>query len=80
MITAEQIAEWRALQGEGMNSAVGEYTPHEFWDLLTEFEAQRDVLIEARKWIDGQPARSTCKYTTQYELEAAIDAALGREQ
>lgn len=54
-ITDAEIAEWRALQGEGMTSAVGEYTPEEFWRLLDAFEAQRnesaarDVLLaEAR--------------------------------
>lgn len=38
MITPEQIAEWRALQGRGMCSAIGEYTPSEFWDLLSAYE------------------------------------------
>jgi hypothetical protein len=42
-------------------------------------DALVDALTEARKWIDGQPARSTCKYTTQFELEEAIDAALARD-
>jgi hypothetical protein len=42
-------------------------------------DALVDALTEARKWIDGQPARSTCKYTTQFELEEAIDNALARD-
>ncbi len=36
MVDAEQIAEWRKLQDEGMISAVGEYTPAEFWDALAD--------------------------------------------
>lgn len=38
-IGADQIAEWRALQHAGMTSAVGEYTPAEFWTLLDAYEA-----------------------------------------
>lgn len=38
-ITKERIAEWRALRNEGITSAVGEYTPSEFWELLDAFEA-----------------------------------------
>lgn len=37
-ISREAIAEWRALQGQGMTSAVGEYTPPEFWTLLDAYE------------------------------------------
>lgn len=38
-ITAEERAEWRALQSSGMESAVGEYTPAAFWELLDAYEA-----------------------------------------
>lgn len=31
--------EWRSERGNGMTSAVGEYTPREFWDLLDAYEA-----------------------------------------
>jgi len=31
-ISDRQIAEWRLLFGKGMESAVGEFTPPEFWD------------------------------------------------
>lgn len=30
--------EWRSIKGSGMTSAVGEYTPAEFWDLLDDYE------------------------------------------
>lgn len=40
-ISDKQIAEWRALRNEGMTSAVGEYTPKEFWDVLDELERLR---------------------------------------
>jgi hypothetical protein len=43
MPNRETIAGWRAVQGEGMNSAVGEYTPEEFWSLLDDYEALRDA-------------------------------------
>ena len=53
-VNHEQIAEWRKVRGHGMISAVGEYTPSEFWLLLDNFErldrdraatlAERDAL------------------------------------
>lgn len=52
MISADQIAEWRRLRGQGMTSAVGEYTPGEFWEVLDELERvirQRDKLLTACK-------------------------------
>jgi hypothetical protein len=39
LISADQMAEWRALHGEGMVSAVGEYTPEEFWLALDTIDA-----------------------------------------
>lgn len=41
---AKTIADLRALQRCGMRSAVGEYTPGEFWDALDAIES-RDVKI-----------------------------------
>jgi hypothetical protein len=38
-ISLETIAEWRAERGRGMCSAIGEYTPAEFWTLLDAYEA-----------------------------------------
>jgi hypothetical protein len=38
-ISRETIAEWREEQGKGMASAIGEYTPPEFWELLDAYEA-----------------------------------------
>lgn len=38
-INAARIAEWRKRQGKGMISALGEYTPSEFWELLDAYEA-----------------------------------------
>ena len=37
-----EIAEWRALRGQGLTSAIGEYTPSEFWRVLDEFESLRN--------------------------------------
>lgn len=38
MITKEQISEWRKLKNDGLTSAIGEYTPSEFWECLDEIE------------------------------------------
>jgi hypothetical protein len=38
VIDAATRAEWRKQQGEGMTSALGEYTPEEFWQLLDAYE------------------------------------------
>ena len=43
-ITREEIAEWDALRGEGMVSAVGEYTPEPFWRLLDAHKRTRGML------------------------------------
>jgi hypothetical protein len=43
-MTAEQISELRALRGQGMTSAVGEYTPDELWEALDEIEALREEI------------------------------------
>lgn len=51
MITDEQISAWHALQGEGMISSVGEYTPDEFWDLLSAYEEMRKALAVYGKWM-----------------------------
>lgn len=49
------IADLRSKRGEGMVSAVGEYTPDEFWALLDLAEG----LMEARKaWRDKATAES----------------------
>ena len=40
MIEKATIAEWRSEQGSGSQSALGEYTPPEFWELLDAYELQ----------------------------------------
>ncbi len=37
-ITKDQLAEWRKYRGVGYTSAIGEYTPSEFWDALDEID------------------------------------------
>ncbi len=49
MIDEKQIAEWRELRNEGMESAIGEYTPAEFWDALDEIERLRAELEKTKK-------------------------------
>lgn len=53
MIPAEARAAWRKEQGQGMISAVGEYTPAEFWELLDAYEAALAVLEEVGATIAG---------------------------
>jgi hypothetical protein len=43
---AKKIAELRSLRGQGMISAVGEYTPDEFWDVLDEIERLQGLLFQ----------------------------------
>lgn len=40
-VTDEQITKLEKFRGEGMVSAVGEYTPSEFWDILDDLKAAR---------------------------------------
>jgi len=60
MITHEQIVEWRKLQSKGMVSAIGEYTPAEFWDLLNEVEKMQEgyTLAEAIEKLESSPMQS----------------------
>lgn len=44
MINGKQINEWRALKNDGMRSAIGEYTPEEFWEALDDIERLRSCL------------------------------------
>ena len=57
-LTDEQIAEFERYRGLGMTSAVGEYTPDEFWTLLDEVKrgrifslAERETLT-AVQWVE----------------------------
>ena len=47
MITEKTLNEWKSYKGTGMTSALGEYTPEEFWDAIAEIERltkERDEL------------------------------------
>ena len=66
MITAIQIKEWRDLKSDGMTSAVGEYTPSEFWDALDEIERLRSAL----EWI------SQARTDEAWQLRDVADKAL----
>jgi hypothetical protein len=46
MITEEQICEWKRWKGSGYTSALGEYTPNEFWILL---DAYKELLEENKR-------------------------------
>lgn len=42
--TKKQRMEWRREQGSGMQSAIGEYTPPEFWELLDAVDFLEDKI------------------------------------
>lgn len=44
MFDDKRISELRELFGQGMVSAVGEYTPDELWEALNEIERLRSAL------------------------------------
>lgn len=48
LVTKDQIAYWREVQGEGLESAIGEYTPPEFWNALDTIEQHE----KAQQWTD----------------------------
>jgi len=61
LITKEQIAAWWSMRNQGMTSAVGEYTPSEFWDVLEAYESQQkdiDELVELLPEILNDPPES----------------------
>ncbi len=56
MTTQEQRDKWRLLRNQGMTSAIGEYTPSEFWNLLDDIETllkennfQKDLVEKYKK-------------------------------
>lgn len=48
----KRIAELRALRGQGMTSAVGEYTPNELWEALDALERLRRAAKAALAVLD----------------------------
>lgn len=56
MIGEQQITEWLSVKGEGLTSAVGEYTPAEFWELLDEFQQQTVRVAELEKSLADKTA------------------------
>jgi len=56
MITDAQIAEWRKLRNEGLDSSIGEYTPPEFWLVLDELDALRKDAERYRYLRNRRPA------------------------
>jgi len=53
MIDEAQIRAWRLERYSGMVSAVGEYTPSEFWDALDEIERLRNALGTIARNVDA---------------------------
>jgi len=49
----QQITEWEKLDGEGIASAVGEYTPDEFWYLLDVVQGQQREIARLEQFIEG---------------------------
>ena len=70
-VTDVDIAQWEALRGEGMESAVGEYTPPEFWLLLDEVKRLRTTLRQS-----GAVAKSGARWG----IDATHDARDAREE
>ena len=49
----KRIAELRTHRGEGMISAVGEYTPDELWEALDTVEKLRALLRRCRPFVEA---------------------------
>lgn len=64
--TSQEIAEWRALRSQGMTSAVGEYTPAEFWSALDVIESLRAEAAENARII-GMGAEREAALRAQVE-------------
>jgi hypothetical protein len=70
-ISPEIIAAWRVLRGHGMASAIGEYTPAEFWELLDEYEALQYRLRKTEAQLDGLMA-ALSGFIESYEILMGI--------
>lgn len=83
-ISSEQIAKWRKEQGQGMESAIGEYTPPEFWEVLDELERlyaaapsggpERDKLVSLIADY-GAEVRATTLGEVDHDLSTLTEAA-----
>jgi hypothetical protein len=76
-ITDEQIAEWRTMRKKGMVSAIGEYTPDEFWAALDEIERlrgkkEKDIDCFIRVNPQGDKAMAAGYCMTNEELQNSI--------
>lgn len=71
-ITDAELAEWESERGNGMMSALGEYTPDEFWRLLDEVKRLRarpaDPLVE---W-GNRPANFKANANQRERMAAAL--------
>ena len=72
-VNHEQIAEWRKVRGHGMVSAVGEYTPSEFWLLLDSFERLERGLAKANADKAGL-IKALDETITMLEMRIEIDS------
>lgn len=52
--TGTMICEWLDFKGQGMTSAVGEYTPKEFWYLLDTVQGQQRQMERMRDWMESR--------------------------
>lgn len=82
----KRIAELRAYRGEGMISAVGEYTPDELWEALDTVEKLRALLRRCRPFVEADaqmmadlsrhapfdPATQAQHDATEYESERLV--------
>lgn len=50
--SSNMMQAWYSLKGKGMASAVGEYTPDEFWYLLDVVEGQELKMQKMREWME----------------------------
>jgi len=49
----EKIGHWKSYKGQGMTSALGEYVPSEFWELLDAFESSQKQITTLTKERDA---------------------------
>lgn len=78
-VTADELARWNKLRGMGYTSAVGEYTPDEFWRVVNELArlmAERDELVAALRAAEKDLTYAEGTNVLSYETAALVRAVL----
>lgn len=72
-IAEKDISEWESERGKGMQSALGEYTPSEFWEAVDEIKRLRTGYMKILMASDGEMGDGDLARNVAQEMLGVID-------